>query len=112
MSQAIPTEAVGAGPRLLTRGRPTVNAASEGFSHEKILSLSAGRSMIGVTRDGWLVMATAAGTVPEMAGVMKALGATDAMALDGGASSGLWAEGRYLTVPGRLISNALLVLRR
>ena len=47
---------------------------------------------------------------PQMADVMKALGAWNAMNLDGGASSGLWARGRYLTTPGRPISNALLVL--
>jgi hypothetical protein len=103
-------EALGAGPRLLTDGRKTVDPVGEGFSHAKILSLSASRSMVGLTRDGWLILATSTGTVAQMAGVMQALGAYNAMNLDGGASSGLWAEGRYLTTPGRLINNALLVL--
>ncbi len=103
-------EAVGAGPRLLTDGEITVDPGAEAFSHEKILTLSASRSMAGLTDDGWLILATSTGTVREMADVMKALGARDAMSLDGGASSGLWVRGRYLTTPGRLISNALLVL--
>ena len=101
---------MGAGPRLLTEGRITVDPISEGFSHEKILSLPGARSMVGVTRDGWLIMATSSGTVRQMADVMKTLGAWNAMNLDGGASSGLWVQGRYLTTPGRRISNALLVL--
>jgi exopolysaccharide biosynthesis protein len=105
-------EAVGAGPRLLTSGRITVDSVGEGFSHAKILTMSAGRSLVGVTADGWLILATSSGTVAEMAGVMKALGARDAMSMDGGASSGLWAEGRSLVTPGRMISNALLVLKR
>ena len=45
-----------------------------------------------------------------MADVALGLGAYQAMLLDGGASSGLWYRGRYVTVPGRPLSNALLVL--
>ena len=102
-------EAVGAGPRLLTDGRVTVDPVAEGFRDPKIVSLSHARSMVGLTRDGWLILATSAGTVREMAGVMKALGADQAMNLDSGASSGLWLRGTYLRTPGRLISNALLI---
>jgi exopolysaccharide biosynthesis protein len=36
-------------------------------------------------------------------------GAYQAMNLDGGASSGLYYYGKYITQPGRDISNALLV---
>ena len=43
---------------------------------------------------------------------MKALGCRDAMNLDGGASSGLFFRGAYLTRPGRDISNGLLVMAR
>lgn len=34
------------------------------------------------------------------------------MNLDGGASSGLYYNGKYLTAPGRKISNALIVTYR
>ncbi|MCC6444687.1 MAG: phosphodiester glycosidase family protein [Armatimonadetes bacterium] len=105
-------EAVGAGPRLVADGRIALDPRSEGFSSPKILSLSGARSALGITRDNCLLMVTASGTVREMAVVMQALGAYQAMNLDGGASSGLWLQGRYLTRPGRLISNALLILRR
>lgn len=103
-------EGIGCGPRLVANGQVALDMAGEGFSSAKVLSMSAGRSMVGVTRDRKLLMATCSGTVQQMAQVMKALGAVDAMNLDGGASSGLWVAGRYLTAPGRNISNALLVL--
>ncbi|MDI9583887.1 MAG: phosphodiester glycosidase family protein, partial [Acidobacteriota bacterium] len=103
-------EVIGCGPRLLADGRIAVDPASEGFSSDKILSASSSRSMVGVTRDGRLLLATSSGTVRQMADVMKALGAWDAMNLDGGASSGLWVQGRYLTTPGRQIGNALLIV--
>jgi exopolysaccharide biosynthesis protein len=45
-----------------------------------------------------------------MADVMLGLGAYQAMAFDGGASSGLWFRGRYVTAPGRPLNNALLIL--
>jgi hypothetical protein len=103
-------EAIGCGPRLVCGGQVSCNPVGEGFSSPKILTDSGQRSMVGYTRGGTLILATAGGTVRQMADVMKALGCCDAMNLDGGASSGLWARGQYLTRPGRLISNALLVL--
>jgi exopolysaccharide biosynthesis protein len=39
---------------------------------------------------------------------MEKLGAQQAMNLDGGASSGLYANGKMLTAPGRKLSNALI----
>jgi exopolysaccharide biosynthesis protein len=65
---------------------------------------------VGVTEDGWLLLATTTATVSQLARVMHALHAKDAMNLDGGASSGLWVRGKYLRRPGRAISNALLIL--
>jgi hypothetical protein len=105
-------EAVGGGPRLLTDGRVTADPVAEGFHDPKIVSRSSTRSMVGLTSDGWLILATSSGTVRQMAALMKALGASQAMNLDSGASSGLWLRGRYLSPPGRPISNALLVQER
>lgn len=103
-------EAIGCGPRLVTSGRVTVDPAAEGFRDPKILYASAARSAAGLTNDGRLILATSNGTMHEMADVMLRLGASDAMALDGGASAGLWYRGRYLTAPGRLLNNALLIV--
>jgi len=57
-------------------------------------------------------LVTCSATVRQLADIMKALGAYDAMNLDGGASSGLWVQGKYLVQPGRSISNALLILKK
>jgi Cft2 family RNA processing exonuclease len=99
-------------PTLVKNGVIQCDPMSEGFSSYKILSMSGARSAIGVTRDRTLLMVTCSCTVEQLAGVMKSLGACDAMNLDGGASSSLWVQGKYLVSPGRNISNALLVLKR
>jgi hypothetical protein len=105
-------EAIGCGPRLVTNGAVTVYPAQEGFRDPKVLYESMSRSMVGYTKDGWLIMATSSGTTLEMGRIMQALGAWQAMSMDSGASSGLWLRGRYLVEPGRLLNNALLVVPR
>lgn len=106
------SEAVGAGPRLLTDGQVTVDMAGEGFHDQKILSNHGLRSAIGLTRDGKLLLVTVGGpTVRELASVMKGLGAVQAINMDGGASAGLYANGTTITNPGRLLSNVLTFVR-
>lgn len=110
---AFAREAIGCGPRLVTDGRITVDPAREGFRDPKILYDSAARSAVGLSRDGaTMILATSSGTIRAMADVMHALGAYQAMALDGGASAGLWFGGRYVTAPGRPLNNALLVVAK
>ena len=104
---------IGAGPSLLKNGSITANGTAEGFSEDKITTNRGQRSFIGIRSDRVLVM----GTVPnvsirELAEVAQKLGLTDAMNLDGGASSGLLYKGKYLTTPGRLLSNALVVTQQ
>jgi len=103
-------EALGCGPLLVRDGSVAVDSPAEGFRDPKVLSGSCARSAVGLTGAGHLVLATCPGaTIRQLAEVMKALGCRHAMNLDGGASSGLWLRGRYVTRPGRDISNALLV---
>ncbi len=108
------SEGLGAGPKLVSGGRVSYSAESakaEGFTEAKILSQSSARSGLALTKDGNLLMVTcAAATMAQFAEVMHAMGAVEAMNLDGGASSGLVYGGRYLTKPGRTLSNALVVL--
>ncbi|WP_251377835.1 phosphodiester glycosidase family protein [Paenibacillus sp. YPG26] len=92
--KAIPWEnvvtAVGAGPRLVQDGKVKLNAKAEGFNDPKILSSSAARSGIAIMPDGSILLATVSGaTMQQWAGIMKALGAKQAMNLDGGASISL-----------------------
>lgn len=102
--------ALQAGPRLLVNGKVALNVAGEGFRDPKILTGGGSRSALGITRDHKLILLTSGGaTIPQLAEIMKQAGAYQAMNLDGGASSGLYYNGKYLTTPGRLISNALVV---
>ncbi len=106
-------EGLGCGPLLVRGGAVSVNPADEGFKDPKVLTDAGDRSAVGLTSGGHLLLvACPAATVSQLAEVMKALGCVDAMNLDGGASSGLWFRGKYLTTPGRDISNALLVVAR
>ncbi|WP_152394769.1 phosphodiester glycosidase family protein [Paenibacillus guangzhouensis] len=101
--------AVGAGPRLVKDGQLAVNPAAEGFTSAKILTAGGARSGIAVMKDGSIMIATVNGaTIQAWAQVMQKLGAQQAMNLDGGASSGLYANGRTLTSAGRPLSNMLL----
>lgn len=101
---------LGVGPRLLTCGKVSVDPVKEGFSSQKILSYRMARSAIGITNENKLKLVTVNGAnMTELAQIMKTLGARDAMNLDGGASSGLYYRGKYMTTPGRNLSNALLI---
>lgn len=101
---------VQAGPRLVKDGIVALNVVEEGFRDPKILTGGGARSALGITRDHKLILLTLGGaTIPQLAEIMKQAGAYQAMNLDGGASSGLYADGKYLTTPGRKISNAILV---
>ncbi len=105
--------ALGAGPRLLTAGKVSVNFQLEGMQDPKLTTYRSLRSFIGVDKQGKLVMGTVAGaTVRELAEVVQKMGLVEAMNLDGGASSGLVYSGKYLTTPGRLLSNSLVVVKR
>lgn len=101
--------AIGAGPRLVKDGKLAVDPVSEGFTSVKILSNAAARSGILVKKDGTVMLATVTGATAKQWGqILLSLGAQQAMNMDGGASSGMYALGKYATVPGRNISNALV----
>jgi hypothetical protein len=104
-------EAIGGGPQLLVEGMEFADPAAEGFKDPKVFR-SGKRAMVGVSEDqSELIFAVASGSLDQCAHIMKKLGAYDAMNLDGGASTGLWANGKYLVSPGRQINNALLLTR-
>lgn len=103
---------LGAGPTVLANGVVTANAQSEGFWESKIVSDRYQRSFIGVTADNTMIMGTVANvTVKELGEIARGLNCVNAMALDSGASSSLYYRGRYLTAPGRQLSNALVLTK-
>lgn len=109
-TQGKSTGAVQAGPRLIVNGKVALDVKKEGFRDPKILTGGGARSALGITKDHKLILLTTGGaTIPQLAEIMKQAGAYQAMNLDGGASSGLYYNGSYLTAPGRQISNAIIV---
>lgn len=99
------------GPKLVTNGKVDVNFA--GFKEEKITKNAGQRSFIGVKKDQTMVIGTVPGvTVRQLADIAVQMGIVEAMNLDGGASSGLYYNGKYLTKPGRNLSNSLVVIKK
>ncbi|WP_405082268.1 phosphodiester glycosidase family protein [Paenibacillus chitinolyticus] len=104
--------ATGVGPKLVTGGKVDIDPARDGFTDPKITKQAAMRSFVGADAQGRLVMGTVNGaTMNDLAQIALSMGLTDAMNMDGGASSGLYANGSMLTAPGRALSNALVVKR-
>jgi exopolysaccharide biosynthesis protein len=50
-------------------------------------------------------------TVTDAAYVMQALGARDALNLDGGGTAAMWIGGSYKVGPGRLLPNAVILTK-
>ena len=106
---------VNGGPRLLRDGRPDITAAAEGFDHPGdpafyyAFALRRNpRTIAGVTRHGRLLLVAVDGRAPgysagldfeEEAAVMRALGARDAVNLDGGGSTTMTVRGNVVTRP-------------
>lgn len=103
------TTAVGAGPLLLHDGNNVVNPEREGFSDSTGFSMTVTRSAVGVTADGnILLVGDVKCTLEQLASIMSQLGAKQAICMDSGSSSGLYAPGSALSAPAKDISNALI----
>ncbi len=102
---------LGAGPKLVTGGAISLNLESEGFRSSKILSERGARSAVGLNATELILATITDATVRDEAAVMGQLGATDAMNLDGGASSALWC-GEDIVVGGRKVPNALVLWKK
>ena len=101
---------VAAGPILVKDGKNV--AASAALNYEgKIRNQNAGRSAIGVKADGTVVIVTGTARVANLANAMIQLGCVEATNLDGGASSGLYANGRVITSPGRSLNTVLTITK-
>jgi exopolysaccharide biosynthesis protein len=109
--------ALGAGPQLVRDGQLAVTASEEHFRGD--VTRISSRPAVGIGGDGNLILAAAEGSTAngvsctEMAEIMLRLGCRQAMALDGGGSTTVVANGLVLNAPQdgseRPVSNALLV---
>jgi phosphodiester glycosidase len=71
----------------------------------------ASRGAIAVDSTFVYLAIVASASVPETALVLQALGARDALNLDGGSSDAMWIDGGYVVGPGRQLPNAILLLK-
>jgi len=121
---------VNGGPRLLRGGGVDITAADEGFHWQERPEFyyrfgvrRNPRTLAGVTAEGHVLLVTVDGRQPgwsvgasfhESARIMQALGATDAVNLDGGGSTTMTVGSRLMTRPSdrtgeRPIADAIVV---
>ncbi len=115
------SQCVGGGPWLVRDGKVAVDGAEEGFSIKGFVEARHPRTAVGVTASGELLLVVVDGrqtfskgaSLPELARHMIALGATQAINLDGGGSSSMVVRDLYVNGPSdgapRAVANALLV---
>jgi Phosphodiester glycosidase/SPOR domain len=124
------TDVVNGGPRLVKAGRAAINAVAEGFHHPENPEFyyrfgvrRNPRTLAGVTAAGNVLLVAVDGRRPghsvglsfrESAALMRALGAEDAVNLDGGGSTGMTLGSDLVTLPSdatgeRPIADAILI---
>lgn len=113
--------ALGGGPRLVRDGQVHVPFRWEAFS-AAFARRRTSRSAVGITAAGKVLLVTVEKsahstgmTLVELAGLLRDLGAVQAMNLDGGGSSTLVVGGRVVNRPERTqrgVGSMLLVVRR
>ncbi len=101
---------VACGPRLLRRGRIVLDPRAERFRDKHMLAPNS-RIAVGITRGNTLFFAMTHQPISlgRLARAMKALGATEAMNLDAGTSTGFYYNGATLARPGRQLTNMIVV---
>ena len=112
--------AVGGGPRILRDGEISIEAEQEGIS-QTFVDTRHPRTALGynentiylVTVDGRQEGYSAGMSLPELAALLKELGAEDAINLDGGGSTTMWVTGEIRNRPSdgmvRPIANGILI---
>lgn len=101
------TAGIGNFPTLLEGGGVVVNEA-ELTSAQK---LKGTRGSIGVDGTYVYLALVASATVTDSAYALQALGVQNALNLDGGGSSALYIGGSYKVGPGRLLPNAIILVK-
>ena len=106
------THVVNGGPLLLNNNQYDIQAFKEGFAYNNEFFYRFGinrnpRTLVGIKPNGNILLIAANGRSPQAIGLsfeesaklMKALGAKDAMNLDGGGSTTMVIKGQMVTQP-------------
>ena len=100
------------GIRLVENGKSTVYPRSQGFRHNDLFRPAA-RTAIGIHDDTLVMLAvTKPILLSKLAAVMKGIGCTEAMTLDGGPSTGLAIGKSIIVNPGRQLPTVLMVVKK
>ena len=101
------------GPSLVSKGKILLAPKAQGFRDRSLFSKRP-RTAIGLTRHNKLLMVAVTRPVylRHLAGVMKGLGAVEAVALDGGGSTALFYRGDFPVSTSRRLTNVIAVYSR
>ena len=104
---------VACGPRLLHHGRVVLDPRAERFRDRHMLAPNS-RIAVGITRGNKVVfvMTHKPISLGRLAKVMRSVGASEAMNLDAGTSTGFYYNGATLAHPGRKLTNMIVVYGR
>lgn len=100
-----------AGPRLLKQGKISIQPKQEGFTDPAVMGIAV-RAAIGFPKDAnhlYHVTFREPITLQKEAEIMRAIGAYEAMNLDGGTSVALASGNRILQSAGRELTNVITV---
>lgn len=103
-------------PMLVRNGKVLINTKEDvtnaGFRDSHIF-MKMPRSAIVETKDGKILLVASGNTyLPNFAKALKEIGAVNALGLDGGASTALYANGRTVHPPGRKLTTILAVVKK
>ena len=98
-----------AGPTLVANGKVGIELKHEGF--RRSLMSGSRRTAVGISKTGKLILVCVnrKSSLYEIAKLMIKLNARSAVSLDGGSSAALYHQGGYFAVPGRTLTNCLVV---
>jgi exopolysaccharide biosynthesis protein len=118
-----PENAIGGGPRILREGKVSIELSQENFGVGKAFYIKNSRhprSAVGINRDEktmFLVVVEGRSAesqgmnMKELAKLLLSLGATEAMAFDGGRSVSMYAAGKEVVKGDRQMADALGVFK-
>jgi exopolysaccharide biosynthesis protein len=96
-------------PAVVRNGAYSVD---EGALDDKQRTAKVSRGAIGVTGNTLYVVVVQSATVMDLGAVMVAIGADNALNIDGGGSSAMYYNGEYKRGPGRGVPNALVFVEQ
>lgn len=97
-------------PDLVINGKISTAKLPPGFTDSRFTTAKACRTAIGVRKDGLLLLVNAKNLkISELKEIMFKLGCVNAINLDGGASSGMYYDGKVIAKPGRKLATMFYV---